>query len=392
MPKKLTTEEFINRARKIHGDKYDYSKVQYTKNNIEVIITCPIHSDFKQTPNKHLIGHGCDKCGKETAHNKLRKSQEQFINECKQIHGDRYDYSITEYNGSSDCINVICPIHGLFTLQANHHLEGQGCSKCKKSRVKVSKRETKKVTSLENFIKQSTIIHQGKYMYDKSIYKGTKTPLIITCPIHGDFLQSPSQHLQGYGCDMCGRNKISQHKLMTTEEFITKANVKHLYKYSYDKTDLNNKDNKGRVIINCPVHGDFPQRPIPHLQGQGCPFCKQSHMEELIMKELIENNIQFEYQKRLEWLGLQSLDFYLPQSNIAIECQGRQHFEEISHFGGKQGLHNAISRDIRKKNLCNEHSVKILYFCNDKRCANKTLFGLKVYSNPNELIEEIKKD
>lgn len=140
MPKKLTTEEFINKARKIHGDKYDYSKAQYTKSNIEVIITCPIHGDFKQTPNKHLIGHGCDKCGKETAHNKLRKTQEQFINECKQIHGNRYDYSITKYNGSSDYINVICPIHGAFTLQANHHIEGQGCSKCKKPRIKPSKR------------------------------------------------------------------------------------------------------------------------------------------------------------------------------------------------------------------------------------------------------------
>lgn len=156
-------------------------------------------------------------------------------------------------------------------------------------------------------------------------------------------------------------------KKKTTQEFIKEANSIHNNEYDYSKVQYKGSFNK--VCIICTEHGEFWQTPTNHIhktQPQGCPKCKSSKMENSVRKFLEEHNILFEEQKRFHWLGLQSLDFYIPSKNIAIECQGEQHFKPIDVFGGGEALKVNIERDNRKYNLCKEHNVKITYYINEE--------------------------
>ena len=206
--KKLTKEIFINKSKEIHGDKYDYSKVEYVNNSIKVCIICPEHGEFWQRPNDHLDGHGCPMCG-----GVKKLTTEGFIEKSKLIHGDRYDYSKVNYVGNKIKVCIICPIHGEFWQKPNAHLNGQGCPNCVKN---------KKLT-LESFIEKANEIHNHKYDYSKVEYKNSTTKVCIICPEHGEFWQMPSDHLRGHGCQMC---KVKNHILkstLTTAEFVERA-------------------------------------------------------------------------------------------------------------------------------------------------------------------------
>ena len=169
---------------------------------------------------------------------------------------------------------------------------------------------------------------------------------------------------------------------MNTEEFINKANKVHNGKYDYSKVEYVNA--KTKVCIMCPKHGEFWQTPDDHLRGKGCPKCNSSHMESEIRNILQENKINFVEQKKFDWLRRQSLDFYLPDYNIAIECQGKQHFEVVDYFGGEESLTEVNKRDQNKKQLCEKHNIKILYYANYDYD-----FPYEVFTDKNKLINEI---
>src|ERR1035437_3659881 len=99
MSKKLTTEEFIIRAKAIHGDKYDYSKVKYINARTKVIIGCknPLHEDYEQVPDAHLRGQGCKECGIKHRSDSRKSNTKEFIERAIEIHGEKYDYSKVEY-------------------------------------------------------------------------------------------------------------------------------------------------------------------------------------------------------------------------------------------------------------------------------------------------------
>ena len=128
--KKMTTEIFIKKAMEIHGDKYDYSKVEYIKSEENIIIICKEHCDYLQQPNNHLQGKGCKKCGIKNTKLKLRSNTKEFIEKSMIIHGDKYDYSNVEYIDNSTNIIIICFIHGMFEQKPAEHLSGCGCRKC----------------------------------------------------------------------------------------------------------------------------------------------------------------------------------------------------------------------------------------------------------------------
>jgi hypothetical protein len=129
-----TTENFIKESKKMHGNKYDYSLVNYINNETKVKIICPKHGVFQQKPNSHLRGSICKKCSNEIISESKRKSTEQFIKESKEIHGDKYDYSLVNYINSNIKVKIICPIHGLFEQNPNSHLSNHGCPICKESK------------------------------------------------------------------------------------------------------------------------------------------------------------------------------------------------------------------------------------------------------------------
>ena len=187
MVKKLSNEEFINKAKLIHKNIYDYSKVNYINNRTKIIIICKIHGEFLQRPNSHLQNGSCLKCSIEIRKNNLRSSTEEFIIKSNNIHKNKYGYSKVNYINNSTKITIICKKHGDFLQRPIEHFNGYGCSKCS---------NTYKYTTLE-FIINAKKIHMNNYDYSLVEYKNNITNIKIICKIHGEFNQIPSNHLRG---------------------------------------------------------------------------------------------------------------------------------------------------------------------------------------------------
>ena len=189
------TIKFINTAKLIHGERYDYNNVDYIKNNIKVKIICPIHGEFEQTPNNHLKGSSCKKC----ANQNQTKTNEDFINKSLLIHGSKYVYSKTNYVNANTKVKIICPIHGEFEQNPSKHLLGQGCYSCGIEKIK-----EKTVKSNNIFINEAKEKHNDKYDYSLVNYVNSHTKTNFICVEHGIFEQAPYSHLSGKGCPKCG--------------------------------------------------------------------------------------------------------------------------------------------------------------------------------------------
>lgn len=297
---------------------------------------------------------------------------------------------LSEYNGDKQYITVRCKIHDyIFNTKPNWLKQGQGCQKCYNDRRGNSSRRT-----TESFIENAKKIHGDKYDYSKVNYVNASTKVCIICPIHGEFWQRPDKHLSlKQGCPRCGSILNGIKKRLGVNEFVRRAQKVHGDKYGYSKVEYINCETK--VCVICPQHGEFWQTPYCHLNGHGCPTCNESHLEKAMKNVLLENNIEFEQQKKFEWLGRQTLDFYLPQYNIGIECQGGQHFQAVEHFGGEKEFQKLLRRDKIKKQKCDTNNLKLFYVVDDinkiqlKGCALKKIY--KVLYDLNVINEKINK-
>ena len=366
-------EIFIEKSNKKHDNKYDYSKVEYANSKTKVCIICPEHGEFWQTPAAHVRGNGCPECANKKR-GKRTVNTENLIEKYQSIHNSKYTYEKTQYIDANTKICVTCPEHGNFYILPFNHLNGQGCPKCKG-------RNLTQQEIIENFKK----VHDRKYDYSKVEYKKSKEKVCITCSIHGDFYQTPQKHLLGQGCPKCSVIKREQNKPMSSSFFIKRSNERHGNFYTYENILFKNLHEKIEII--CPIHGSFKQIAQDHISGHGCPKCNMSRLEEEVSLLLKENNIIFEEQKTFDWLKYKSklrLDFYLPDYDIAIECQGKQHFEAIDIFGGKRNFQVTIERDNKKRELCQKNNITLLYYSNEK-----IDFPYYVYTDKMELLQEI---
>ncbi len=219
---KLTTTEFINRAIKIHGDKYDYSKVKYKGANYKIKIGCPFHGEFEQYPNNHLRTSGCPKCGTIKGSVKLTKSLSDIINKANKIHDNKYNYSNYNYIGIQNKSIIICPLHDEFEQSMDQHInQKQGCPKCGKLSSITNRTSTK-----YSFVNKANKIHDNKYDYSKVKYVNTITKVMIGCPFHGEFEQYPNNHLKGAGCPKC-TNIISSYEL-EIQNFLNNNNIEFM--------------------------------------------------------------------------------------------------------------------------------------------------------------------
>jgi len=261
------TEQFIKKAKEVHGDTYDYSKTAYENNLKEVIIICKIHGDFLQLPKTHKRGNGCIPCGREKTSKAKKSNVDDFIQKAIKIHGEKYDYSKVDYKKSTENVIIICIEHGNFQQTPNGHLGGAGCRKCSTQRNSDKARKT-----TEKFIKESIELHGEMYDYSKVEYKNYNENVIILCKEHGEFEQTPSNHLKGTRCPLCSIIKGGLLRRKTTEEFIRECIKIHGDKYDYSKVQYNKASEN--VIIICKEHGEFLQTPSNHLTGKlCCPIC-----------------------------------------------------------------------------------------------------------------------
>lgn len=372
MPIRSSKEEFIEKSQKIHGDKYDYSKVEYKNNKTKVCIICPEHGEFWQTPSDHTNSKSeCPKCAEIKRANSRRKTFNEFLIEARMTHGYRYDYSKVDYVRNDVPICIICPVHGEFWQTPDNHIsQKQGCPKCG---------GTKRLTQ-EEFVQRCREIHGDKYDYSKSVYKNMTTKVCIICPEHGEFWQSPLSHIHGKnGCKKCSR------QYMDTEFFKEIGNKVHNGKYDYSKVQYFGGLKK--VCIICPAHGEFWQTAADHLNGKGCPKCKASKMENAVSKFLDDNRIEYEFQKKFKWLKNKKempIDFFLPEINVAIECQGYHHFHPVYYSKTNKSIYELNftkrkEKDKLKKQLCEENGIKVEYINYFEDCTSKLRKILEKY-------------
>ena len=378
MSKKLTTNEIVKRFIEINGNKYDYSEFNYINAHTKGKIICPIHGEFWQSSNVHLKGTQCPQCAKE----KIKRcgyklTIENFLERANQIHNNKYEYNLTDYKNTKSKINIKCPIHNWFTQSVANHLCGQGCPKCA-NQVK----HNMLVTQLNEFIDKANQVHNNKYDYSKVEYYNNKDYITIICPIHNEFIQRVDMHLKGQGCPKCvGKNQ-------TKEEFIKRAKEIHKDMYDYSKVEYVNAETK--ICIKCNKCGkEFWQKSWSHLQKHGCPYCKFSKAELEIEDLLLSHNIDYIPQIKFNWLGRLSLDFFLPKYNIAIECQGKQHFLGNRCFGDIKQQEKIFERDKKKFDLCCNHNIKLLYYTNINSNKIPQNYYSKIYTNKEDLLNEI---
>ena len=343
------TEIFIEKAREIHGNKYNYSKVEYVNSKTKVCIICPEHGEFWQRPSHHLDGHGCTICAIKKTVLRCRSNTKDFIEKATKIHINKYDYSKVEYVNNHTKVCIICPEHGEFWQLPSNHLRGEGCIKCRTDKVVQKRRLT-----TDSFIKKANFIHKYKYDYSKVNYVNSDTMVCIICPEHGEFWQKPHNHLFGNGCIKCWQECISKSKTLTNEEFIKRANIVHKGKYIYKDYYHSAKD---KIQIICPIHGEFVQETESHLQGHGCPKCANvsSQPEYDIMQIIKELNPQ---QRDREILNGKEIDIYIPNLKIGIEYNGLHWHSEAL---GKDNRYH-----LDKLNKCNEQGIRLIQIFEDE--------------------------
>ena len=309
--KRLSQQEVIERFREIHSDKYDYSQVEYIGNREKVLIKCPEHGEFWQSPKLHLLGSGCPDCGKLSVSDKNSKSQSQIIQEFIKVHGDKYDYSKVEYVGAHDKVCIICSKHGEFWQAPNEHKKGKGCERCS-----YELRGQAKSTPFKDFLSKAKQIHGDRYDYSKASYINGKVKIAIVCPEHGEFLQYPSMHNIGHGCPRCANNI-----LLTKGQAIDRFRGVHGTTYDYSKVDYQGKDKK--ITIICNTHGEFEQTAGNHLSGQGCPMCfKSSSKAEKEVYSFIKSLSKDSIRNDRKILKGKEIDVYVPSKKLGIEYHG----------------------------------------------------------------------
>ena len=325
-------KKFFEEAPTIHKNYYDYSKVEFNGVCEEITIICPEHGDFIQIARSHLKGYGCEKCGIEKIkQTKIEKSKTKFFEKAPKIHNNYYDYSKVDFKGVTIKVIIICQKHGPFLQKPCKHLNGQGCNKCGEERTADGQRKT-----LDTFVKQSKEKHgEDHYNYDDVKYINDHTNVNIYCNLHKKtFIQTPSSHLSGSGCDVCGIEKSSkQKKELASSKFWEAANKDE--RFDFSKFEYTKSREKGTLICKT-CDSSFPLSPNSYSRGCGCPFCKKK--TEVKLYDKISNTYETIRQCNYDWCKNVKTNCYLPfdfcikDYKIIIELDGIQHFQKVKHF------------------------------------------------------------
>jgi hypothetical protein len=358
----MSFDLFIEKANKVHLNKYKYESDGYVNAGSKVKISCPNHGIFYMVGSQHLHGQKCRKCSIE---DKLAKTQDdrrlKFTLASEKIHGNKYDYSNVKYTNNRTKVSIKCKTHDEFFEQCpQDHVIGRGCPRCSGN---------KQLTTLE-FVEKAKIIHGDRYTYNKVEYINTYGKIILTCGLHGDWTTIPNSVLSGYGCPTCGIIATSNSNKYTTDIFIDKATKIHKEAYEYD--EVNYIASHQKVRIRCKKHDRiFEQTPANHLSGVGCPICCQSKGELKIFRYLINHSIHFTPQYKFTECKMKyqlPFDFgVLINGKIrCIEFQGGQHYHPVNRFGGKKAFDLLVSRDNIKKQYCLANSIPLLMIKYDR--------------------------
>jgi hypothetical protein len=275
-----------------------------------------------------------------------------FISRASSVHNHKFDYSMVKYKNNSTKVDIICPVHGIFSQRPVDHLLGRGCKRCSSDSVKI-----KLTSNTSQFIKKAIQVHGNVYSYDKVKYINATTKVTITCPVHGDFIQLPNNHLGGSGCNKCGYDKSSQLNSSDRDSFIGKSKKVHGGTYNYDRVNYINSANN--VTITCPIHGDFEQLPGNHIHNKsGCPYCVSTGFQREIVeyiKTIYDGSI---FYNTRAIIAPRELDIYLPSKRIAIECNG--------NYWHSTAIINDKQYHLKKTNECRSKNIQLIHIFEDE--------------------------
>ena len=354
----LKKENFVKKANVKHNSKYDYSKFIYIDSKTKGEIICPEHGSFWQTPQSHVRGNACPLCANKKRGGK--SSIDQFVKKSIRIHGYKYNYSKVKYINAQTKITIICPIHGEFQQTPQAHLNGQGCPKCYGRNY-----------TMEELITECHKVHSNKYDYSKLNVKNKQEKGKIICPIHGEFWQTITKHLQGQGCPACGIIERSANKTFSTEKFLNKA-----------KNISNGKDNfngfkyvsmRKKASFYCNLHGIYRMRPYDYLQGHRCPKCAnieskpENEIAEFCASILGEEKI---IRRDRSVLKNRELDIYIPSKQMAIEYNGL--IWHSDKFGKDKHYH------LSKTEECKKLGIKLIQIFEDEYVNHKEIVLNKI--------------
>jgi len=344
------TSWFVKRAEEKHEGKYNYTKVVYVNKNTHVIIICPLHGEFSQVAKLHLRGSGCPKCAQEFTGAMLTTPPEEFFNECKEVHNNFYTYDYSTYKNSDSLLTIHCPLHGEFKQEAGRHKHGKGCWKCRNDTLSLVLSDTK-----EEFIEKAKAKHNDFYNYSLIKYTNSRSVLSILCPIHGVFEQVASYHLSGNGCSQCGDEKKRAVSADTLDDVLAKFKTVHNDTYKYN--DVVYTGSKNKVIIECPIHGVFEQTPMSHIFGNGCPVCAGNRSKkEKELCDFLSNYTKTESRVRYNngEHNRKEIDIYLPEKKIGVEYNGTLWHSEYMSKDAKWHM-------FTKSKECKENGIRIIH-------------------------------
>ncbi len=304
MSRKLTQEQFIERFKAVHGDRYGLGKAVYVTGHKKVIIQCAEHGDFEATPTDLTSGKGCKKCGNKRSGQTRRISKEELIERGTALHSGRYTYNNADCTSQNPKVSITCTeCNNDFMMKPEAHLgtHKQGCRVCASRKNGLSKRMTR-----EEFIEKATTLYGSKYDYSDIDYKGRELPIKLFCNVHNGYYDTtPKSHLSGRFCSQCS-SIIGGAKIRgNTERFITSSIARFGNKFIYTKTKYVTSNQK--LLLTCAKHlNDFLITPCSHLSERsqgGCPECaadvkiaasRKSH-EEFLMDARSAHGLFYNY-------------------------------------------------------------------------------------------------
>ena len=386
----MKKKDYIKECIERNGEYYNYELIpEEFKGTDKIPLICPKHGVFYTIARNHKnLNSGCPVCGRIKANFKTRITLEEFKQRAKSVHKkDIYEIVDKSYVKVSDKVEVKCKICGnVFKIRSSDFLKGRGCPICHPFPKKYTVEEFKK--KLKELMPNLEVVSE---------YNGSEEPIYVHCKIHNyKFKTTPKRLISGNNCQKCydDRRSIVQRKdINVLLDELSKIND-----YEYPNIFEEYENNKSKITSVCKIHGEFKATANKLLRGASCPKCEQSMFENYIEHILYNNNINFVYEKGFEWLkgiknGLSSLDFYLPNYNIAIECQGEQHFKKSLYIRSKYGFEDRVANDILKYNLCKEHTIPLIYILPKKMMKYSKLPIFKSIYSCNVLIyEEVLKD
>lgn len=284
MPKRMTFEEFVQKAREVRGDRFEYRADGWKGVASKVWITCPDHGEWHTLGNLHLRGIECPRCAQPGAN----MTFDEYVVKARESRGDRFSYRPEGWKGISGKVWITCPDHGEWHAPAAWHLKGIECPRCSRPRANMT---------FDEMVVEARSIHGYQFDYVDEKWTGVAGVVVYDCPFHGRIEQIAGDHLRGIGCRQCGFVKVGDASRMTREEFIVKAHSVHGDRYDYPDQPFGGRT---ALQIVCRVHGPFKQRRGEHFAGHGCHTCggrKRRNTEQYIADAKAVHGDRFTYEK-----------------------------------------------------------------------------------------------